>query len=169
MAENVEEPDPADLQAGEDEADIAEEDTDRLGDIAAKADIAEQRKRRLNEKRYVTGRISETTRFIGFGILAIFYATVSSDKAFAKLVLADSRLELYLSAAFAAFAIICDYLQYLSGALAVEKALKRKRNHLYNTAWFSYGARRVFYWVKQVSALIASILIIYIIIHALLS
>ena len=158
MAKNTEHPTPSESIAnpGALELDRSEDEISKLED---------RRKQRLSEKAAITGRIGETCRYIGFGVLAIFYTIITSDKPFAMAIASNHRFYLYLSGLAASIAVFSDYLQYLSGAWSVEKTLKRRENqYYYNTGWISYKLRVMFYWIKQVAALIASATVVYIVI-----
>jgi hypothetical protein len=138
-------------------------EVDQSGDDASVLEA--RRQRRLGEKNYVTGRIGETCRYIGFGVLAIYYTIITSDKSFAIDIVANHRFPLYLAGLTGSVAVFADYLQYLAGARSVERALHRKdKAYLYNTEWLSYKLRIIFYWIKQVSALIASGTVVYIVV-----
>lgn len=157
MSDDVEHPTPGELK---DNVDSMEVDESR--DESAKLEALRQI--RLGEKNYVTGRIGETCRFIGFGVLAIFYTVLTSDKPFAQDIVTNHGIALYLTGLTGATAIFSDYLQYLCGAFAVEKALSREDGKLhYKKSWFSYKLRRIFYWTKQISALVASGSVVYIV------
>jgi hypothetical protein len=108
----------------------------------------------LEEKRFVTGRISETTRYLGFGLLATFYAIISSADAFPRQVEHGWPLALKIMALCGILAIFLDYLQYSFGRIAVQKALDRKdKPFLYNRKWLSYRGRQACFWSKQAMAL----------------
>ena len=113
----------------------------------------------LDEQRFVTGRLSETCRYICFGLLALFYSIRDSDKGFSKELLNGFSGCLNLVALFAALAIIADCAQYVMGGIAVKEALKNKNR--YNDGWLSYKARTWFYEAKQYLTLSAAVLFVY--------
>jgi len=115
----------------------------------------------LEEKRFVTNRISETTRYLGFGLLASFYAIISSADAYPRALATAYPLALQTMALAGMLAVVFDYLQYLFGRVAVQNALKRTDNpYAYNKKWFSWRAREVCFWAKQAMALLGSALLI---------
>lgn len=115
----------------------------------------------LDEKRLVTSRISETTRYIGFGLLATFYALLSSNDPFPAHLKADHSLALRLMALCGVVAVLFDYLQYVFGRRAVQNALDRKdKPFTYNRTWPSYRARQGCFWVKQAAALVGSFILL---------
>jgi hypothetical protein len=137
-------------------------EADEAGDDASLLEA--RRLRRLGEKNYVTGRIGETCRYIGFGVLAIFYTIITSDKSFAIAIASHHRFLLYLAGVTGAVTIFVDYLQYLAGAWSVDRALTRADGtYLYNQTWISYRLRSIFYYIKQITALVASGIVVYII------
>jgi hypothetical protein len=158
MATDIEHPTP-----GEPRANTRVLEIDESGDSTPKLEA--RRQLRLAEKAAVTGRIGETCRFIGFGVLAIFYTLITSDKPFATAIGSNHRFSLYLAGVTGSITVFTDYLQYLCGAWSVEKTLHRTDNtYLYNTRWTSYKGRLLFYWIKQISALVASGSVVYIIV-----
>jgi hypothetical protein len=121
----------------------------------------------LEEKRLVTGRISETTRYIGFGLLAAFYGIVSSSDPFPKGLMSSQPVALKLMASSGFLAVFLDYLQYVSGRIAVQAALDRPdKPFQYNKRWLSYRVRRVCFVAKQGAALAGSVAFIWIVLVA---
>lgn len=132
------------------------------------SDLAIRRAAVLEQKQFVTGRISETVRYIGFGILAIFYAVVSADGQFGQSIARDMQLELKLMAIFGVIAVLVDYLQYIFGDRAVERAIlgEGEGQYRYDKKWFVYRARTACYWFKQLAALAGCILLLMILARA---
>ena len=120
------------------------------------------RRAALSEKQFVTGRISESVRYVGFGLLAIFYAIVSSDSAFAIRIAHEYSWEMRGIAISGAAAILLDYLQYFCGGIVIEAALNRTGDgaNLADRQSVWYKLRTLFYWVKQVPAFVGCILLI---------
>lgn len=119
----------------------------------------EQRKKVLEEKRHVSSRISDLSRYIGFALIAVVYAILTSDSSvIAKLY--GTRSSLLLSAAaFGALAIMLDYLQFLAGYFSVQAALDNSTDdYKYNDKSFSYKTRVVAFWAKQVASIIGSLI-----------
>ncbi|MGH6879840.1 MAG: hypothetical protein ACREFM_02885 [Hypericibacter sp.] len=136
----------------------------KIGETAPEAANDAKRKAVLEQKQFVTGRISETCRYIGFGVLAVFYAIQSSGTGFATKTAAKYPDLLYVMAVAAAAAILFDYLQYVSASWAVDKALNRKdKPNTYNKWWVSYQCRAAFFWLKQVAAFVSAICLCYIV------
>ena len=129
---------------------------------------AERKKAVLEQQQYVTGRIGETCRYIGFALLAAFYAIENSDKPFSRSLLVQSTWFLELMALLASAGIVSDYLQYFCGEIAVRKAIS-ENNYRYNSHWLSYRLRTFFYVFKQWATLIAAFLLIYVIVRKLVS
>lgn len=125
-----------------------------LGEEEPVPDETAERRAVLEQKQVVTGRISETTRYIGFGLLAVFYGIVSSDSTFARNIAGHHPTELKLMALFGAFSIALDYLHYVFARWAIQQALDRQAPpNKFNKNWLSYKARSVCFWSKQVAAL----------------
>jgi hypothetical protein len=126
------------------------------------------RRAALDEKQFVTGRISESVRYVGFGLLAIFYAVVSSDSTFAIRLSTEMSLELRGIAIAGAAAVLLDYLQYLCGGIVIEAAIKRTGEgaNLADRESLPYKGRTFFYWVKQVPAFAGCVLLIIVLARA---
>ena len=122
----------------------------------------------LEQKQFVTGRISETVRYVGFGLLAIFYAMISSDAPFAHALVATMSAHLLWMAICGALAVFFDYLQYLAGSIAVDRALTEGAAHdyNYNRNWLSYRARGLFFWIKQIAVIAGCLLLLIILVRA---
>ncbi len=119
---------------------------------AGKIDKAEYKTRRkglLDDKQAVTSRISETCRYISFGLLAIFYTLHTTKDDYGRQILAKGPVLLTTMALLAALSILCDYLQYFSGRQATERALMSD-DQRYDTSWASYRLRGFFFIAKQI-------------------
>lgn len=122
----------------------------------------------LEEKSRVTTRISETTRYLGFGLLASFYAMISSGDPFPQKLEASSPTLLRLMALCGALAVSLDYLQYVFARWSVQRALDRTdKPYHYNRKWLSYRAREMCFLTKQVVVLLGCGLFIFIVIRSL--
>ena len=108
----------------------------------------ERRARRIAEKGEVTSKISDTTRFVAFGLLIAFYSIHAADaEGFASQLKAQWFLLLGMGLA-AALAILCDYLQYFFGLRSVDQALERETLD-YDDESFPYRARKAMFVAKQ--------------------
>ena len=106
----------------------------------------EERAKVLDEKRNVTGRISDTCRIVGFGLLTVFYTIKVGDEKLSTIDTTHSCL--VLAVGIAGFAILVfDYLQYFFGSMAVEAAMKAKNK--YDEDSIAYKARKLFFYLKQ--------------------
>ncbi|MDE9451013.1 hypothetical protein J3R80_11105 [Aliiroseovarius sp. Z3] len=93
-------------------------------------------KERLEQKTVVTSRLSETTRFVAFGIVAWVFAVQASDAKFSKTYIQAHEIWINTAGALAVISIASDYFQYLCAYLSVKHALNRReqgykfsRNH----------------------------------------
>lgn len=119
----------------------------------------EQRKNVLEEKFKVSSRISDLSRYIGFGLVAVVYTILTSDsQAIANLY--GNRTTLLLAAAcLGAVAIVLDYVQFLAGYFSVQEALKNEgEGYRYDDQSIAYKARNFAFWAKQVAALLGSLI-----------
>jgi hypothetical protein len=147
------------------DTDVTPENLAELKDAAAVADLTEEeiagrRKRRLEEKQYVTGRVGETCRYIGFGLVAVFYAISISTEALPRQLWSEYGWWVRAFGALGALAVLADYIQYLAGDFAARSALNRindgRKTHLYNKKWISYRIRNWMYIAKQLLALLGA-------------
>jgi hypothetical protein len=114
----------------------------------------------------VSARVSETTRYIGFGLLATFYAIISGNDAFFVDLRSNWPLPLRLMALCGAVTILLDYLHYVFGYLTTERVLDRPdKKPLYNTAWPTYRAEIFCFWAKQVAAFAGCCLLIFLVVQ----
>ncbi|MGA9581547.1 MAG: hypothetical protein WBR13_06225 [Allosphingosinicella sp.] len=119
----------------------------------------------LEQRQFVTGRISESVRYTGFGLLAIFYGIISSDSGFSINVATSAPVLLRTMAVLGVLAIFFDYCQYLSGRFAVKYALDRKDEpNKYNKDWMSYKLRAFFFGIKQFCSGVGCGILIYILV-----
>lgn len=119
------------------------------------------RERVLEEKRNVTTRISETCRYIGFGLLAIYYAAMIADE---SSLLAEvwkvNLMAFYLIGVAGVLTVLFDYLQYFVAQFYIEKALSGGQL-LYDQNHWSYKGRVWFFWIKQFSALLGVLALLF--------
>ena len=108
----------------------------------------ERRARILAEKSNVTSKISDTTRFVAFGLLVAFYSVHSASGEGFAAGLKEHWVLLLIMGLCASMAILCDYLQYFFGLRSVEEALKRDTVD-YDDASFAYKARKATFYIKQ--------------------
>lgn len=124
------------------------------------SDIATKKARILDEKRNVTGRISETCRYVGFGLLVVYYAIQSGDSAFEERLRLDHSPLIYLVGACGVFSIAFDYLQYFFAARSVDEAYRRPTAD-FDPHSVAYKARQVFFYLKQIVAVLGASLLVF--------
>lgn len=114
--------------------------------------------KRISEKVARTTKISDLTRYISFGLVALTYSIFTSKSEFAVLLLENFK-SLFLYASLSGFiAIFFDYLQYLFGYISVNKALKES-DHQYDNEWCSYRLIKLLFVGKQLFVLIGVFLV----------
>lgn len=119
---------------------------------------SEERTKVLDEKRNVTGGISDTCRIVGFGLLAVFYTIKVGDEKLGTIE--TDHYCLFLAVGLSGFAIILfDYLQYFFGSLAVEAAIKA--DNKYDKDSLAYKARVLFFNLKQYAVFVGVGLLIW--------
>ncbi|WP_421982474.1 hypothetical protein [Roseibium sp.] len=120
----------------------------------------EARKKRLEQKSVVTTRLSETTRFVAFGIIAWVFAVQSSDAEFSKSYVSTYELWINAAGVLAIVAITFDYFQYLCAYFSVNHALSRKsQGYRYNRNHPAYLLQSVCFILKQVFVAFAAVIV----------
>jgi hypothetical protein len=120
------------------------------------------------DKDFTSARISESARYIGFGLAAVTVALVTSDAAFPKRLMTHYEIFILLSSAFGCLAIVLDYLHYVCGYLASEDAGRNREGDFgYLTQSTFYKARRWFFVSKQIVAMLGALTFIVILLTAM--
>ena len=123
-----------------------------------------KRKVVLEEKRHVSSKISDLSRYIGFGLVAVVYTILTSDSKSVIKIYENYTFLLLLVAGLGAVTILIDYLQFVGGYFAVEAALKNEDDsYRYNPKSFWYQLRTIAFWIKQVTAFLGALLLIIVI------
>ena len=119
------------------------------------------RDNRLIDKKDVSGRIGESSRFIGFGLIALTFAIHGSSNEFTKSIVQGYEFFLNMSGFLGCLTILFDYLQYICGYFSVNHALKRDSDDfMYDPKSPSYKGRIFFFWAKQSTAFLGGITIV---------
>jgi hypothetical protein len=122
------------------------------------------RKAVLEEKKHVSSKISDLSRYIGFGLVAVVYTILTSDSELVISIYRNYTSWLLGVAVLGIFTIILDYLQFLGGYFNVQNALKNKEgNYSYNNESCSYKLRDIAFKFKQVTAFLGAFILIYVI------
>ena len=123
-------------------------------------EISEARADRLEQKSLVTTRLSETTRFVAFGIIAWVFAVQSSDAAFSTSYITTYEIWVNAAGALAIVSIASDYFQYLSAYFSVKHALTRKKEgYKYNKNHPAYFLQLLFFVTKQIAVGVGAIIV----------
>jgi hypothetical protein len=120
--------------------------------------MATEREKRLSEKGARSKGISDLIRYISFGLVALTFSLFTSKAVFAVTLLTNYKTLFLLASLFGAVAIAFDYFHYLSGYVAVNKALK-KDSHFYETSWISYWLIKPLFVLKQLFAISGVVLV----------
>lgn len=113
---------------------------------------------------FYSSRISETSRFVGFGLLASYYAlTVSLPDA-----LNVNEYLLLGIGLFGAATILFDYVQYVAGYIMARSAQRAGDPYSYKkgVAATCFGVKTISFVAKQVFAVMGSIGLIALIVAA---
>lgn len=124
------------------------------------SEYSDVHKQRLEQKSVVTSRLSETSRFLAFGVIAWVFAVQSSDAKFSISYVAAFEVWVNVAGALAVVSIACDYFQYLSAYFSVKHALTRKEYaYRYNKNHPAYLLQFLFFVVKQVTVGISAFMV----------
>lgn len=115
----------------------------------------------MERRTAATTQVSETARFVGFGLLAIAYAMVSDSGAFfVGMRTHHATMVRYLALA-GSLAVLADYLHYVFGYLTTQQALDRQdKPNAYNSLWLTYRLEIVCFWVKQAAAITGCVILL---------
>jgi hypothetical protein len=105
-----------------------------------------------DELDFVTSRMSELTRYVAFGLAALFFVLLSSSSEFAKVIMQKHGGFILGVSAAGCIAIVADYLQYLYGQLDSHRVLDEVSPdglHRYNENHPLFRRRVFFYRAKQ--------------------
>ncbi|WP_306116852.1 MULTISPECIES: hypothetical protein [unclassified Roseovarius] len=118
--------------------------------------------RALNDYQSRTKNVSDLVKYLGFGLLAAFYAIRTEINALEpEDLLRHVHLGIGMSGALI---IIFDYLQNIFAARSSMVALKDKSNfHQYHKTSFNYRFGLGCYYIKQGATAVGSILLVYLI------
>jgi hypothetical protein len=125
-------------------------------------DLHIRRRQKIQEdKDFASSRVSESARYIGFGLAAATIAFLTSDAVFTKKIMASYEGWILVASAFGCATILFDYFQYVCGYLSSEEAGRnRAGDYGYLTQSYLYRARRWFFWAKQCFAVIGAVMFI---------
>ena len=125
-------------------------------------DLHVRRRQKIQEdKDFTSSRVSESARYIGFGLAAATIAFLTSDAAFAKKIIVNYESWILVASSFGCATILFDYFHYICGYLSSEDAgQNRAGDYGYLTQSYLYRARRWFFWAKQCSAVIGAMIFI---------
>ena len=128
---------------------------------AAPETLEARRHRLYDYKLGVTAKISDICRFIGLGLIAVFY-TIKLGSSAGDIGTVRGVL-LYVVGLCGVAALLLDYLQYANNFLSVEDALKRDSLR-YDKKAFSYRlAEKAFIWKQRATFVGAMALILLVI------
>lgn len=110
-----------------------------------------------------SSRISETSRYVGFGLLATYYALKVDQSAS---IATDSGLVTAVGLA-GALAVLFDYLQYVFGYALARSALgDAEYRYHQGVAKIWFPLKTIAFWLKQVAAIGGSVAVILLILCA---
>lgn len=110
----------------------------------------------LDEQHYVSGKISDMCRYIGFAISGACYGLFISNSALAETLVSYYLHWLVTAAFFAILTVVSDYLQLLFGYFSVQQALiNNSEDYKYNEEYWAYKGRQGMFIIKQLTTVVA--------------
>lgn len=110
----------------------------------------------------ITSRISETSRLIGFGLIALSFSIHGSESGILIDVRVNSEILVNVFGTIGFLVILFDYSQYLFALMATQRALSRHENdYSFDRRWISYKLWRSCFWIKQILCLLGVVLSMY--------
>ena len=113
----------------------------------------------------LSGKISDLTRTISLSVLALVWLFIAGGDDAPTLRLSPNGGLLLLSGLFVLLSLLSDYLQFVFGyanskeVLSVAEAAET-RQAKYNTTSVLYRARSLLFWLKQLFALTALVVLL---------
>ena len=134
------------------------------------ADDKEKLKAKIQEdKDFTSNRLSELSRYISFGTLAVIFSILSSESIIWKKLQTDHKMLALYCALFGITSIFLDFLQYVFGYFTSCKAASGSNpTYKYDKSWMTYRLRKECFWTKQYSAALSGILLLVIILLSLI-
>ncbi len=128
-------------------------------------DAVEKLKAKIQEdKDFTSNRLSELSRYISFGTLAVIFSILSSESLIWKKLQTDYKMLAFYCALFGIASIFLDLLQYVFGYFTSRKAASGSNPiYKYNKSWMTYRLRGGCFWIKQCSAALSGILLLIIV------
>jgi len=100
-----------------------------MNNVETEQTPSDNHKKLLERKALVTGRLSEQSRYVGFGIAIACFALLTSDSDQAELIVQTKKVQLVSCAIIGSFAVLFDIFQYFCGYISVQRGLnKGKKN-----------------------------------------
>ncbi len=132
-------------------------------------DAIEKLKAKIQEdKDFTSNRLSELSRYISFGTLAVIFSILSSESVIWKKLQTDYKILAFYCALSGITSIFLDFLQYIFGYFTSCKAASGcNPSYKYEKTWITYRLRFGCFWIKQYSAALSGILLLIIIYLAL--
>lgn len=116
---------------------------------------------RISHKTEVTARISETSRFVGFGMVAWVFAQHASGAPFAESYLSAFGPIVRVAGVLGVLAILFDYLQYIAAYFSVQQALKNGDDgYAFDHDGIVMKLQKGLFWAKQISAVASALIVV---------
>lgn len=112
---------------------------------------------------YFSGKISELSRYIGFGLVAVAFGLLSSDSVFGKALAAKANVTLSWAGLLGCATILADYLHLLMGWYSNSQAANNAKGKFKLAGIgkvFRFFQDWVFFYLKQILPVAGTILLL---------
>lgn len=135
--------------------------------------MSEEIKTVVDDLDFSTNRIGEQTRAISLGVLAIAWLFLAGGSNAPAVKVAPDVPVLLGAGGLAVCSLLADYFQYLFAYISSVDVLKQSEadptaKPEYDYSAPTYRARKFFFWTKQVMCLLATAVLIYAVVRALI-
>lgn len=121
--------------------------------------MAEQNEVVKSDLDFTSDQISNSTRYVGYGLVIAAFTILTSDGAFLKLLAKNYLFYIVGFAILGIITILFDYLQYILGYYSSLKANDNK-DYKYSKKSKFYKLRYFFFYAKQVTSILGALVLI---------
>lgn len=128
--------------------------------MAEESDETAKRKDSVQEDRnFTSGKISDLSRYIGFAVIALVFALLTSTSPFSVSLVGQQKTCILIAAFFGVMAILSDYLHYFFGYLS-SLSVTKNNDYYYDAGSIAYKLRKLLFWSKQLFGFLSAILVL---------
>ena len=112
-----------------------------------------------------TAQVSDRSRYVSFGVIAIFFTLVSSTSTFANEVQTSHSWSMFWMVVFAIGSLLSDYFQYLCGHINAVRSANQNlpEDRPFDDEDLFYFATNMLFVVKQIASVLSVSFLIWIV------